>query len=109
MAKNRKFDKILDDLGTFWSLFHNISGHPVCYLGQTDQRFQGPRATIRQWKSGLPDFSWHNIPKREKHTKCPQTIPKDRKIYEMAKNRMNGHNIINIFHCKTLLKSVFLV
>jgi hypothetical protein len=30
--------------------------------------------------SGLPDFSWYKIPKREKYTKLPQTIPNVHKI-----------------------------
>jgi hypothetical protein len=37
---------------------------------------------------GLPDFSWHNTPKREniyqivmKYTKCPQNAPNGHKIY----------------------------
>jgi hypothetical protein len=34
--------------------------------------------------TGLPDFSWHNIPKREKYTKCPQNIPNGHKIFPMA-------------------------
>jgi hypothetical protein len=31
----------------------------------------------------LPDFSWHNIPKREKYSKLPQIIPNVHKIYQM--------------------------
>jgi hypothetical protein len=27
------------------------------------------------FQAGLPDFSWYNIPKREKITKLPQSIP----------------------------------
>jgi hypothetical protein len=37
-----------------------------------DQRSFGP---------GLPDCSWYKIPKREKYTKLPQTIPNVHKIY----------------------------
>jgi hypothetical protein len=35
-----------------------------------------------KWTSAqeLPDFSWHRIPKREKITKLPQTIPNFHKI-----------------------------
>jgi hypothetical protein len=29
--------------------------------------------------AGLPDFSWYKIPKREKYTKLPRNITKDRK------------------------------
>jgi hypothetical protein len=32
-------------------------------------------------ESGLPDFSWHNIPKREKWT---QNIPNGHKIDKLA-------------------------
>jgi hypothetical protein len=55
------------------------------------------------WTPGLPDFSWHNIPKRRniyqitiKYTKRPQSIPNNHKIVQM--------DIIctNIFYCKTL-------
>jgi hypothetical protein len=31
-------------------------------------------------KPGLPDFSWYKIPKREKYTKLPRTIPNVHKI-----------------------------
>jgi hypothetical protein len=31
-------------------------------------------------KSGLPDFSWYKIPKREKYTKLPRTIQNVAKI-----------------------------
>jgi hypothetical protein len=32
----------------------------------------------------LPDFSWDNIPEREKYTNRPQSIPIGHKIYQMA-------------------------
>jgi hypothetical protein len=35
-------------------------------------------------KAGLPDFSWYNIPKREKYTKLSQNIPNDRKMLLVA-------------------------
>jgi hypothetical protein len=51
---------------------------------------------------GLPEFSWHNIPKGGKYTKLPQhipivykIIPNGRKIYQMSVK------YTNIFHCKT--------
>jgi hypothetical protein len=31
-------------------------------------------------QAGLPDFSWYKIPKREKYTKLPRTMPKVSKI-----------------------------
>jgi hypothetical protein len=31
---------------------------------------------------GLPDFSWYNIPKREKQTISPQNIPNRLEIYQ---------------------------
>jgi hypothetical protein len=41
--------------------------------------------------AGLPDFSWYNIPKRDKiyqmtlkYTKGPQNIPNDHKIHQMT-------------------------
>jgi hypothetical protein len=56
--------------------------------------------------AGLPDFSWHNIPKWEKYTKWPQNRPNGLKIDQMAIKYANN------FHCKTLQnlpKSGFLV
>jgi hypothetical protein len=38
-------------------------------------------ASGRSW---LPDFSWHNIPKREKYTKLPQNVPNGYNVYQMA-------------------------
>jgi hypothetical protein len=32
------------------------------------------------YASGLPDFSWFKIPKREKCTKLPRTVPNIHKI-----------------------------
>jgi hypothetical protein len=34
--------------------------------------------------TGLPDFSWYNIPKWQKYSQCPQNIPNAHKIYQMA-------------------------
>jgi hypothetical protein len=34
--------------------------------------------------AGLPDFSWSNIPKREKYTKMGEIIPNRHKIHQMA-------------------------
>jgi hypothetical protein len=34
--------------------------------------------------SGLPDFSWYNIPKWEKYTQKPQNVPNGHKIYNLA-------------------------
>jgi hypothetical protein len=31
-------------------------------------------------RPGLPDFYWHKIPKREKYTKLPRTVPNVHKI-----------------------------
>jgi hypothetical protein len=48
--------------------------------------------------SELPDFSWYNLPKREKYTKWPQkpqTIPNDRKPDQMS-IKCN-----HIFYCMT--------
>jgi hypothetical protein len=56
------------------------------------------------FNSGLPDFSWHNIPKRGEFTKWPQTIPNGHKIYQMTGkwiHRMASY-YTNIFHGKTL-------
>jgi hypothetical protein len=33
---------------------------------------------------GLPDCSWYDIPKREKHTKWPQNVPNGHKICQMT-------------------------
>jgi hypothetical protein len=32
----------------------------------------------------LPDFSWYNLPSREKYTKWHQNIPNGHKIYQIA-------------------------
>jgi hypothetical protein len=34
--------------------------------------------------AGLPDFSWYNIPKWGKYTKCPHYIPSVHNIYQMS-------------------------
>jgi hypothetical protein len=52
----------------------------------------GFRQHVLEWKrcshsrfcAGLPDFSWHNVPKWGKYTKWPQEIPKCLKIDQMA-------------------------
>jgi hypothetical protein len=36
---------------------------------------------LPRFASGLPDFSWDNLPKREKYTNLPQTIPYGHKLY----------------------------
>jgi hypothetical protein len=58
--------------------------------------------TIAFTESGLPDFSWSNIPKRGKiyqitiqFTKWQRNIPNGRKIDQMASK------YTNIFHCKS--------
>jgi hypothetical protein len=43
--------------------------------------------------AGLPDFSWYNIPKREKYTKWLQNIPNGYKIYQMAIKYTNIFNL----------------
>jgi hypothetical protein len=70
--------------------------------------YLAPRSYI--CTSGLPDFSWYNIPKPEKicryiykmyqmatkYTKCQQNIPNGNKIYQMAVNILNGHKMYQI-------------
>jgi hypothetical protein len=47
----------------------------------------------------LPDFSWCNIPKREKYTELPQNVPNVHKLYQICKNKNSavtssrGHRI----------------
>jgi hypothetical protein len=43
-----------------------------------------PGLKIYTLHPGLPDFSWYNIPKREKYTKLPQNVPNVHEIYQMA-------------------------
>jgi hypothetical protein len=51
-------------------------------------------STATALATGLPDYSWCNIPKREKytkmakniHTKCPKNIPSGSGIGQMVKN-----------------------
>jgi hypothetical protein len=48
--------------------------------------------SIAWLKSGLPDFSWYNIPKRENIPKLPQNLQNGYKLYcaKWQKNRPNG-------------------
>jgi hypothetical protein len=39
---------------------------------------------LHQLGAGLPDFSWYNIPKREKYTKLSQNVPSDHKMYQVT-------------------------
>jgi hypothetical protein len=42
---------------------------------------------FRDIQAGLPDFSWYNVPKREKYTKkLPQNIPNGYELYQMVMN-----------------------
>jgi hypothetical protein len=54
---------------------------------------------------GLPDFSWHNTPKRDTYTKIPQNIPNGNKMC-CVNGRKIDHQMAtkytNIFHCKAL-------
>jgi hypothetical protein len=53
--------------------------------------------SYRYDRPGLPDFSWYNIPKREKYTKLPKIpIPNGDNIDQMAVK------CTNVFKCKTL-------
>jgi hypothetical protein len=44
-----------------------------------------------RWCPGLPDFSWYKIPKREKYTKLPRTIPNVHKIYITKDHKMDQY------------------
>jgi hypothetical protein len=44
----------------------------------------GKSQSLKGTKLSLPDFSWYNIPKREKHTKLPPYIPNHHAIHQMA-------------------------
>jgi hypothetical protein len=70
----------------------------------------GTRTRIRKRRlkkrseAGLPDFSWHNIPKREQIYQIT-TKYLDQMIIKCTKrpyNRPNGINYTNIYHWKTL-------
>jgi protoporphyrinogen oxidase len=62
--------------------------------------------SVKDWIQvgpGLPDFSWYNVPKREKYTKMttkftkwPLDIPNGCQIFQMA------INYTDIFHSKAL-------
>jgi hypothetical protein len=52
-----------------------------CTAGRKELRTQ---VTIN-WKAGLQDFSLYKIPKREKYTKLPRTLPNVHKIYQHLK------------------------
>jgi hypothetical protein len=54
--------------------------------------------------TGLPDFSWHNIPKLGKYTKLPLNLPKGNKI-DVPNGRKIGPMAVkctHIFYCKIL-------
>jgi hypothetical protein len=50
--------------------------------------------------SGLPDFSWHSIPRWEKIYQNDQKYTKWAYKYQMTVNRPNGQKYINVFLCK---------
>jgi hypothetical protein len=54
--------------------------HPIYFV---------TKAIFPYLESGLPEFSWYNIPKRGKYTKLAQNKPNGQKIYQMAANRPN--------------------
>jgi hypothetical protein len=56
---------------------------------------------------GLPNFSWHNIPKLEMQTKWPRHIPNSRKIYQMVLQYSKWPYIIPIFFIPRLSNSDF--
>jgi hypothetical protein len=65
---------------------------------------------LRAKASGLPDFSWHNIPKRGKIYQIITPLPNDHKIY--LKIFQMSIKQTGIFHSKALHnlpKLVFLV
>jgi hypothetical protein len=51
---------------------------------RTDSIMDLSRPTPRRGNQGCQIFLCPNIPKREKYTKLPQTIPNGHKIYQMA-------------------------
>jgi hypothetical protein len=59
--------------------FHNFPtlslSHPYISFRRLIQRFLQP---------GLPEFSWHNIPKRWKRYQIITTLPNEHKVYQMA-------------------------
>jgi hypothetical protein len=72
-------DQNIDPLSTLTSR-RSFAGHPLQGLRGQELR-QALRHLLMRWystfpfKSGLPDFSWHNIPKRDIYTKWPQNVP----------------------------------
>jgi hypothetical protein len=84
-----------------WMMAHFISNHTNLKFG--NRKLAAGDEISSSWKTGLPDFSWHNIPKRgkiyqisttlpngPKYTKWPQNIctkwslniPNDHKLYQ---------------------------
>jgi hypothetical protein len=71
---------------------------------------RGRKTAFKSSKPGLPDFSWHNIPKTGKinqmtikFTKFPQNLPNFHKIYQIStkftkfpQNLPNFHKIYQI-------------
>jgi hypothetical protein len=71
------------------------------------QRFSWPNETRICWeqRSGLPDFTWYNIPKRVKIYQITTKLPNGHKIYQMAVEILEmGIKCRNIFHSKSLQK-----
>jgi hypothetical protein len=106
--------KLLQTFGIFYDhLVHTCCVQFVHFSGlgiMCQEKSGNPASGARTFyiallvsKSGLPDFSWCNIPKREKYTKItikctklPQNIPNDHILNQMA------IKYTNIFNCQTL-------
>jgi hypothetical protein len=52
--------------------------------GEKDPFYAEIEGKMDRGTSGLPDFPWSKIPKREKFTKLPQNIPNGNKIFPIA-------------------------
>jgi hypothetical protein len=81
---------------------------------QTEKIIKEELALFKVWQPWpeLPDFSWYKIPKWEKYTILPQTIPNVHKIYQrLPCKTLQNLPIFGFFglktnHLATLAKSI---
>jgi hypothetical protein len=80
---NQQILNLLTQSG-YTSSTKNVNGGVVAYVTQASRSDMAGRQSEMSLQPNLPDFSRHNIPKREKSTKQPLNIPNGLKIYQMA-------------------------
>jgi hypothetical protein len=74
----------------FWQILYFVGG--VTSVTRYGEIFTQLTQTRTQFRPGLPDFSWHVVPKPEKCTKSTQNAPNDHKIAQVSEK----YSIISI-------------